>query len=56
MIDSNKNFVGREQASQTDDSSRNQVSSEAGRGMETVDPLAAFLSDPESHLSDILYL
>lgn len=25
-------------------------------GLQTADPLAAFLSDPESHLSDILYL
>lgn len=56
MIDSSKNFAGREKASQIDVTSRNQVSSEADRGMETVDPLAAFLSDPESHLSDILYL
>lgn len=24
--------------------------------MTTIDPLAAFLSDPESHLSDILYV
>jgi hypothetical protein len=29
---------------------------EAVAGLEGADPLAIFLSDPESHLSDILYL
>jgi len=28
----------------------------AGVGIENADPLALFLSDPESHLSDVLYL
>ena len=51
----NENLAGKQKTDGLEVASRGQVSPEAYADPET-DPLAAFLSDPESHLSDILYL